>query len=264
MAGFVQTFQLVATAIFVVGSAVVGLRLLWLARETRQAPELLLGGAILGTAALGYGVLIASLVVRGGFTTDPAKATSLAIFLTGTGKICHDAGVTLFLAFVVVVFRPGVRWAQALAGAALLSLWGGLAWGALHGSFRVEVVGSAGWVCEYAVIWTYPIWMVLESFRYWVLLRRRASLGLADPAVTNRFFLWGTGSLFTGLAIWAASMPYFFAQEPSTILAITPAVRVVTAFAGLVSVTCTYLAFVPPGWYLRWLRAESVGAGSAA
>lgn len=264
MAAFVQSFQLIATAVFVVGSVVVGLRLLWLARETGEAPELLLGSGILGTAVLGYGTLIASLLLRGGFTTDPAHASDLATFLTGAGKISHDAGVTLFLAFVLKVFRPDARWARALAGAALLLLWGGLAWGGLHGSFRVEVVGSPAWICEYAVIWTYPIWMVLESFRYWGMLRRRAALGLADPAVTNRFFLWGTGSLFTALATWAASAPYLFARDPATILAITPAVRVVTAFAGLVSVSCSYLAFIPPGWYLRRLRGPTVTAGEPA
>jgi hypothetical protein len=255
VAAFVQSFQLVATGLFVVGSAVVGLRLLWLAHRTGEAPELLLGGAILGTAVLGYGTLIASLLLRGGFTTDPARATNLAAFLTGTGKVCHDAGVTLFLAFVLKVFRPGVRWARGVAGTALLFLWGGVLWGGLHGSFRVEVVGSPAWLCEYAVIWAYPVWMVLESFRYWGLLRRRTALGLADPIVTNRFLLWGTGSLFTALATWVASAPYALAQDSAALAAITPAVRVITAAAGVVSVGCSYLAFVPPAWYLRRMRA---------
>jgi hypothetical protein len=166
-------------------------------------------------------------------------------------------GVTLFLAFVLKVVRPGVRWARVLAGTALLLLWGGVVWGGLHGSFRVEVVGSPAWLCEYAVIWTYPIWMVLESFHYWGLLRRRAALGLADPAVTNRFFLWGLGSLFTALATWVASAPYAIAQHPAAILAITPSVRVATAISGVASVTCSYLAFVPPRGYLRWIRRRA-------
>jgi hypothetical protein len=33
--------------------------------------------------------------------------------------------------------------------------------------------------------------IAFESFRYWRMLRRRLRLGLADPVVTNRFLLWG-------------------------------------------------------------------------
>jgi hypothetical protein len=34
-------------------------------------------------------------------------------------------------------------------------------------------------------------------------------------------------------------------------LAITPAVRIVTAIAGIGSVSCSLFAFLPPAWYRR-------------
>lgn len=264
MSALLDSLQLLATAVFVLGSAVVGLRLVWVSRQTGQSPELLLGGAILGTAVLGYGPLIASVILRGGFTADPEAVPAPAVWLAGVGNTLHDVGVTLFLLFVLRVFRREERWARGLAGAALALLWGGLAWTALQGGFRVDPVGSPGWICRYAVIWSYPLWIAVESYRYWRLMRRRVGLGLADPAVANRFFLVGTGSLFTGLAIWSASFPLVAMGDPALLAAVTPPARIVTAVTGVVSVSCSYLAFLPPAAYLRWLGREASGLAREA
>ena len=247
--GFTAGFHTLATLVFIAGSAVVAAQLLGLARRTGQEPELLLGAAIGCTAVLGYGVLIANLIVRG--TSPPEAAPALAVFLTGAGKSLHDFGVTLFLVFVVRVFRRDEAWAKALAGGMVALLWGGLVVGAINGSFRFELaaVGSLPWRCEYAVIWTYSIWSAVEAYRYWLAMRRRVAIGLADPLVANRFFLWGTGSIFTVLATWTASIPYAFVSDLETLTAITPAVRIATALAGLGSVSCSLFAFLPPAWY---------------
>jgi len=261
--GFIEGFHTVATLVFIAGSAVVAARLLNLSRRTGQEPELLLGAAIGCTAVLGYGVLIANLLVRG--TTPPEQVGALSLFLTATGKILHDFGVTLFLVFVVRVFRRDEAWAKALAGGMMALLWGGLGVGALNGSFRYELaaVGSVPWSCEYAVIWTYSIWSAFESYRYWVAMRRRVAIGLADPLVANRFFLWGTGSVFTALATWTASIPYLFVSDPATVIGITPAVRIVTALAGLGSVSCSLFAFLPPAWYKRRIEPFLTRAAAA-
>lgn len=256
---FVQGFHLLATVVFVLGSAVVGVRLLWLARRTRQAPELLLGAAILGAAVFGYGVLILATIVRSSIESG-AVPTSL-VWLTGFGRIGHDLGVSLFLVFVVLVFRPGVLWARGLAGAAMLLLWTGLFWGAAGGSFRQDHTGSPAWWCEYAVIWTYSLWLAFESFRYWILMRRRAALGLADPMVTSRFLLWGCGSTFTFLATAIASIPFALLGNSELMTALTPAIYVGTAIAGVLSISCSYLAFLPPDWFSERVRARAALEG---
>jgi len=253
----IEGFHSVATLAFVLGSALVSVRLLVLAHRTREAPELLLGCAILCTAVLGYGVLIANFALRGGMQLAAKEVPPVAVALYGAGKLLHDLGVTLFLLFVVHVFRRDTRWAQALAGMLALLLWGGFALGAAKGSFRVEQVGGPAWFCEYAVIWTYPLWNMIESYRYWGLLRRREALGLADPLVTDRFFLWGTGSLFSALAIWTASIPYAFMGDLARLTEITPAVRIVTAVLGLGSIGCSLFAFLPPTWYRRHVLARA-------
>jgi hypothetical protein len=252
--GFVEVFHTLATFAFIGGSALVAVRLLMLAVRTGREPERLLGGAILCTAVLGYGVLIANIVQRG--DRIGADATTLTVFLSGAGRLLHDFGVTLFLVFVVRVFRPEEAWAKALAGGMTALLWGGALWGGATGSFRYELqaVGKPAWWCEYAVIWTYAVWSMLEAYRYWGAMRRRVALGLAEPLVANRFFLWGTASLFSCLATWTASIPYAVVDDPERALAITPAVRILTALAGIGSVSCSLFAFLPPAWYRRKLE----------
>jgi hypothetical protein len=252
---FVQGFHLIATALFVLGSAIVGIRLLWLAQRTRQAPELLLGGAIFLTAVLGYGVLIVATAI--GSTATSGASPAWLPWLSGFGKISHDVGVTLFLVFVVRVFRPGAAWAWSLAGAAALLLWTGLVWGALEGSFQTTMALTGSWWCEYSVIFTYSLWLAIEAFRYWGLMRKRAALGLADPMVTNRFLLWGTGSLFTFAATMIASVPFFLMKSPDRMTALAPTIYVGTAVAGVVSISCSYLAFLPPAWFTRAVRARA-------
>jgi len=250
-----QSLHLVATAIFVLGSAVVGVRLVLLARRTREQPEMLLGCAILGTAVLGYGVLIAAMILRG--SPPQAVASGTVVVLSAVGRSLHALGVTFFFLFVVRVFRMGHTWAWALTGVAMLLLWGGVAWGAVQGSFRTDNTMTPAWWCEYAVIWTYPLWLATESFRYWNMMRRRAALGFADPMVTNRFLLWGLGSVFSALAIWTASVPFFLLDRPELLASAAPRIQVLTAVAGVASVSCSYLAFLPPAWYARQITARA-------
>ena len=35
------------------------------------------------------------------------------------------------------------------------------------------------------------LWTSVESLTWWRRMHRRVALGLADPVVANRFFLWG-------------------------------------------------------------------------
>lgn len=256
-----NSVQSIATLIFVLGSTAVGVKLLLLSSRTKQLPELLLGASILCTGGLGYGLLIAAIVIRGTEPMAPADVPALSVALAAIGRTIHNVGVTLYLGFMVYVFRRSAGWAYALAGVAALLLWGGFLVGVGQGSLRNVGVGGAAWFAEYVVIWGYPVWNAIESFRYYGLMRRRASLGLADPIVTNRFLLWGTGSVFAALAIWTASVPFVFASDVARLEAITPAIRIVTAILGVVSVSCSLLAFLPPTWYRR--RIVSLGSTPA-
>jgi hypothetical protein len=251
MAGLAQSYHLVATLLFVVVSAVVSMRLLLLARRTKGKPELLLGLGLLGTAVLGYGVLIASALVRG--LEKPIATTFSERALQAAGQILHDAGVSMILLFVLSVFRAGQRPARALAVALLVALWGGALGSELENGFRNPGIGNGFWWLRYAVFWTYPLWTAVESYRYYAMMRRRVALGLADPVVANRFWLWGAGSLGTALATWTASSPLFLASDPARMLAWTPVIQLATATIGVVTVALYSLTFFPPPAYQRWV-----------
>jgi hypothetical protein len=250
----IQSYHLVATLAFVLASAVVSLRLLWLARRTRQRPELLLGLGILGTAVLGYGVLIAATLLRGGTGSVATSASEQA--LQAAGGILHDAGVSMVVIFVLTVFRPEVAWARGLAAAALLVLWTGHVGWELSNGYRSTLPGNGFWWLRYAVIWTYPLWTMIESYRYYRLLRRRSALGLADPLVTNRFLLWGSASLGTALATWTASLPYLLIDRPDALALWSPWISVATATFGIATVTLYGFTFFAPAWYRRRVAAD--------
>ena len=258
MAVLIQSYSMIATLLFVVVSAVVGVRLLLLSRRTGCKPELLLGLGVLGTAVLGYGLMMGAMVVRG-----PEKlvgTTLLERALQGSGVVLHDLGVTVMVLFVLTTFRAGERWAIALASVGIGSLWvGGIGWESQNG-FRSASIGNGFWWLRYAVIWTYPLWAMIESYHYYALMRRRLALGLVDPMVANRFFLWGTGSLGTCLAIWVSSLPFLWMDDPAGALVAMPAIQVATATVGVVTVVIYSLTFFPPAAYRRWV----VGAAATA
>jgi hypothetical protein len=253
VSGLIQSYHLLATLAFVLASAVVSLRLIGLAVRTRQRPELLLGLGILGTAVLGYGTLIGAAILRGGVGGEATSALERA--LHAAGGILHDAGVTMVVLFVLTVFRPAVGWARALTAVALLALWGGHVGWELTNGYRSTLPGNGFWLLRYAVIWTYPLWTMVESYRYYALLRRRRALGLSDPLVTNRFLLWGSASLGTALATWTASLPYLLVDRPESLAAWTPAIQVVTASFGVATVTLYGLTFFAPARYRRWVQS---------
>jgi hypothetical protein len=253
--GFVDLFQSGATLAFVLGSALVSARLIGLARRTRQLPELLLGAAVGCTAVLGYGAMILAMALAGG---SELERSPLAGAVNEIGRGLHAVGVTLFLGFVLRVFRPREPWARGLALALAASLWTGLAAAAAAPKgFAQEQVGSWFWWAEYAVIWSYPLWGTTEAFRYWVLMNRRVKLGLATPEVAERFFLWGLAHAFLGAAVWISSLPLAMSGDAQQVAAATPAIRIATALAGLVSVTCSLFAFLPPRWYRARVQAKA-------
>lgn len=255
MADLAQSYAIVATLFFVLMSLLVSSRLLLLACRTRCKPELLLGLGILGTAVLGYGVLIAGTLLRS--PGEIANDGFLQRSLQAIGQVLHDAGVTMVILFVLTVFRPHERWAKGLAAILFALLWGGQIGWEIGNCFHSPGPGNTFWWLRYSVIWSYALWTMLESYRYYSLMRRREAIGLADPLLVNRFFLWGTGALGTALATWTSSLPFFLTDQPERLIAWMPAIQIATATIGVATVTLYSLTFLPPARYCRWiLRAR--------
>src|SRR5690606_3537968 len=140
------------------------------------------------------------------------------------------------------------RLARALAAGALLALWGGHVGWELSNAYRSAQPGDAFWWLRSFVVWSYPLWTMVESYRYYGLLRRRLALGLSDPLLTNRFFLWGIPSLGTGRAGWMARLGYLFSGRRAAAAARSPVIQVATATFGVATVTHYGFTFFAPAW----------------
>ena len=136
----------------------------------------------------GYPMLVLAFVAPGAELRFALAAIAIAAVHAGLGCI---------FGFTRRVFRPDVAWLRGAAVVlalvlAVVSL--GTVAAYWEGRGTLDAMMKAGEPWAYATNGIGDVifaWTALESFRYWNLLRRRVPLGLADPLVANRFFLWG-------------------------------------------------------------------------
>src|SRR5262249_12632564 len=102
-----QIFLALAIVIFALAASTVGIKLLLLARRTRQLPEFLVGLGCALVGLLGYPLAMCS-----GFGRGPVSAVHLGVWAVGV--VLMDAGLASIYAFNAHVFRPGKPWARGL------------------------------------------------------------------------------------------------------------------------------------------------------
>jgi hypothetical protein len=239
---------------FVLASLVVGLRLLWLARRTRELPELAIGLGLVLMGGLGY-----PLTATARLATAWPDALRSGLFLVS--MLFAWIGIVGVCVFNQRVFRAGSRGARWLvagiaAGQALC-----LVAQAVHPGLRAAALYNEGLGLRlFTAGHGLPLaWAAYESFRYGAALARRARLGLADPVVVDRLRLWGI-SMAAALSInLASSIAGFHGVD----IAATPGGALVIAPLGLAAAGCTWLAFLPPAAYLRRVAARAAASGSA-
>lgn len=235
-------------AAFFFASLVVGARLLGLAASTRQAPELLIGLAVLGIGPVGFGLQTLAAL---------AGDSSLGEALAATGACAVAGGIWAKLTFNWLVYRRESRLALGLALLLATAVAAHLLAQPLLGSFLdatrdVRLTAARGVVQALALAWGSA-----EAFAYWARLRRRARLGLADPVLVNRFWMWATsaGAAGLGTAIGVAAS-VATGVDPLRL----PAILVSSSAHGLVAAVGMWLAFAPPEAYTRWLARGRASA----
>ena len=218
-----------------------GIRMLLLAAQRRSLPELWIGLFFL-TTGVGGECFLRSFASA----TEPGLAQQLAFV---GFPVLFLATVSSYL-FTYTVFRRGESWALAfVCGGSLLALWGTLQ--QLGGSsLKADLAAPqltylAGRVVCFS-------WSALEAFRAYRMARRRLALGLADPVVVNRFFLFG--SCFSLMAL----MPITYALSRSYgSKAVEDASNLPPKLIGLGMVVTLILTFLPPRKYLEWVRGST-------
>jgi hypothetical protein len=252
-----KILALLGTLSFVLAGALVGARLLLLARRTRQRPELLCGAALFFYSVFAQPLVVASRPIGAAYGQGARIAVLSIALLVNVGTV-----LGMFL-FTRVVFRSRSRAALVATclGTALAALAAvGVVWNVAHMPVGAPYPMSMK-VCLSALSVAFGCamaWASAESFHYYGLMRRRLAIGLADPVVANRFLLWGLGcgaSATISLALVGVVVAGMnLATDPVPMLMIAASVT-----------TCAVswtLSFLPPPRYVRWIsgRASSPGA----
>jgi hypothetical protein len=220
--------------LFLLVSLVVGVRLLLLARRTRQLPELLIGTGFTVGGALGY--VPEALIVDLELLHEGVAQVALVV---ANGAIRLAAA--LMLLFTWRVFRRDEAWAAWLA-AGLCSVLV-LAYVAYPGPWIYAADKREWWwsLVTAAARSACFAWASLESLRYHQRLRRRAKLGLADAALARRFLLWGLA--MAGPALMSAT-PIATRALPAS--AGSPLVSLWQTLLGLGAALAMWRTFFPP------------------
>jgi hypothetical protein len=228
--------------------AVIGVRLLGIARRTRELPEAMLGMAFLLLGGFGYPLTTAAR--RGLFGGEEANAAAMAIGLLAQDVACF--GVVLMTART---FRAGEAWARGVVWAAAAIFTASLVGQALTDRFAPHSMSASYWAGLLLRTAAFA-WACAEACRQYARARRRLRLGLVDPLVANRFLLFALGMggvLCAFLAFVAGSLVSPRPAELPWVLALTGCFGVLTAIP-------TWLAFLPPAAYRRRVRARAAAA----
>jgi hypothetical protein len=228
--------------------SLLSLRLFRLASRTRELPELLVGIYFL---VVPFGI---SLTIR----TDRFAPEDAAAVRAASNALATAGGVALLL-FTWCVFRPAERWARGLAwggSAALVALWAlGLALGAYASGSSLFLLLP----CYASYLWVF-----VESLRYYLLLRRRRQLGLADPVLVNRFLLFAvwTGSVvaITLLGVTGSIAQWLTGSFHEGGALANPLVLGVARVLSLPIAVSLWLIFLAPARYHAWLRGRAAGS----
>ncbi len=133
-----------------------------------------------------------------------------------------------------------------------------------------------GWRTHVSVISSRRlVWAAAAAFGYWVQMKRRSALGLADPLVANRFLLWGlwaSGNILTAFSEPVARLVYGWLtgadagavasiqQVGGSLITIT---LCITSVLALATSAILFLAFFPTEGYRRWIVGEDSGEAAS-
>ena len=242
-----ESFVWVGFAAFFVASLTAGLRLVMLWWRTRELPELLIGIGVLCIGPVGFGLTTMAQLSR-------ANSPELARWILGVALLATCMGAFAKCVFNWRVYHPRqplVRWIVCAAG---LLLAGCYATEFFTSGFRNQYLQSPANLGRSALLVGCLLWGSAEALVYWRKMRRRLRLGLADPVVTNRFFLWGIGAGAAGLGTAIGTIAQLITGLPPLQ---TPWITLSSSLHGLTAAVALWLAFVPNQAYLQFVEARA-------
>ncbi|MFT3921776.1 MAG: hypothetical protein QM778_04515 [Myxococcales bacterium] len=223
--------------LFILASAVVGIRLLLLHRSLRQPPELFLGLGYLWAGTIGFGALLVGML-------NTPKGQAVPEAYGAFSVLAGDIGTLFFYLFVWYVFRRdnwlakgGISLALVIMVTSLVrDTWlAGVTFGAPPGSLTtLAAAGIRGAVFA---------WMACEAFGGYLAFRKRARIGLGNPMVANRLLLWGLSAVPSlGVSVVAIGL-YVTAADRAEVAARQNAAGGVYGVLAALAATTLWLAF---------------------
>lgn len=230
---------------FLVLSLAIGVRLLLLARQSRQLPELLLGLSCFFGGFLGSSVDV--LRAPGWLTGSVAEfAAEVRIYLL--------VGSAILMALLAwKAFRPTAAWAGFAAGglSVLATAWVFEKY-VLAGIPAAERPHNLFYMTRFLWITLCYLWPGVEAWRFYWRKRKRLRIGLdQDAVVVNRAFMLSLAFFSIGV-LWGS----IFARRPLAELGFSYSWETVQGPAGLLRSLTLYLAFFPPLFYRKWLQSR--------
>jgi hypothetical protein len=243
----IQSLMWIGFAAFFVASLTVGVRLVALWWRNRQLPELLIGLGVLGIGPVGFGCMTFGQILHADHEVASRVVFAIGIFAASGGAFAKYI-------FNYTVYHPDSRVVRGLvhvAGVGLLAccLW---AW-VSNGFARVQEVEASYFVRSFLQVGCL-LWGSIEALRYWRMMRRRGRLGLADPVVTNRFFLWGVGAGAAGVGTAVGVTAQILIGLPPLEI---PWVTLSSSIHGLVAAVAMWFAFLPTEAYTRFILGRA-------
>lgn len=237
-----------ATLAFILTGSIVGARLVLLSRRTNGDAERNVGLGLLLICGVAYpfGLLL------------PVEAAPelLRRVLFGIAMIALAGGAVFITRFVKGVFRPEASWADwvtRINTVCWVGMGGWALWAAVSLTLaEVASPDSARFLARQLLMVALFGWAAVEAGLYWMKLRRRMVLGLAEREVVNRVALWGIAGLMSVLSSGTMTAVGLRGTNPLE----DPATLLLTGIGGLISSGALVLAFLPPQSYLAWIRSE--------
>lgn len=241
--------QSLLIAIFFVDMAIllgVGGRLLFTATRTRRAPEAAIGtSAAFGALGVILGMIATTVLAR-----DPG-----AFPLWAAGRVATAVGACGLAVGGWRIYRPDAPWAAAVAAALCAVSLTGCALRVFPGTIPPPDNGaSLGYLLSVAASIGVYGWSTGESLAYYLKLRRRLTLGLADRLTARRFLLWAISG---GCALASSAASLLTVLTLGTVLSKVPPAFVAVQLALFLTSVCLWFAFFPPRFYRRRLSARA-------
>jgi len=246
-------FVALSNLVFAGVCGTVGIRVLSLARRTRQAPELCIGLGLIG--------LIISIPLMTYAGVGRLPVAEIRMGAAALAFLVLSAGCVFVYAFTWKAFRPSEAWAACLVAACSVAT-AALALGAYLSLARAPAEASSFDACRswlaglyYPMLVSF-VWTAVEGLREWTRARRRVQLGLCDRVVANRFLLWG----LVGGSSAANGLLGIYLDHIGLAATKDPLAALVSSIGGIVGATLVWLMFMPPASYLRWIRGSETTA----